>query len=279
MSVESKLIRFSDAEVDRLIKFYTEAENEILSELNKALLRANKTEYLASMRDNVHAILEDLKTGSRTWCEQAIPHMYLQGASLADAQLQGRGVKLVSGFGAIHQQAAQVLAENTFQRFVDVAQTIGRRAEGVYRNLALENIRGSVVGYQTWKEVARNYREQLAQQGVTGFQDAAGRQWNMKTYTEMVARTSTQEAHTQGTLNRLTEHGHDLVIVSKHGGACEKCVPWEGRILSITGKTKGYPTFAEAKAAGLMHPRCRHAVSLYINLDKEIEELERELGE
>lgn len=33
----------------------------------------------------------------------------------------------------------------------------------------------------------------------------------------------------------------------------------------------------EAKAAGLFHPNCRHAYSLHIDLDKEIEELEREL--
>jgi hypothetical protein len=46
-------------------------------------------------------------------------------------------------------------------------------------------------------------------------------------------------------------------------------------VLSISGKTKGYPTFAEAKVAGLMHPNCRHTVSLYIDLDKELDELEK----
>jgi hypothetical protein len=42
-------------------------------------------------------------------------------------------------------------------------------------------------------------------------------------------------------------------------------------------KNEGYPTLEEAKAAGLFHPNCRHAYGLYIDLDKEIEELEREL--
>ena len=100
----------------------------------------------------------------------------------------------------------------------------------------------------------------------------------MRTYTEMVARTTTMECHLQGTANRLAEQGHDLVKVSSHRGACPLCIPWQGEILSITGKTEGYPTLEEAKTAGLFHPRCRHAYGLHIDLDKEIEELEAGLA-
>jgi len=191
--------------------------------------------------------------------------------------LKDVGASVKAGFGAIHQQAAQVLAENAYQRFEDVVQVIGRQVNDIYRELALENVRGTVVGYDTWKQTARRFREQLAERGVTGFKDRSGRMWNMRTYCEMHARTVCMEAHLQGTANRLVEQGHDLVKVSTHRGACELCQPWQGKILSITGKTKGYPTLEEAKAAGLFHPNCRHAYGLYIDLDKEIEELGGEL--
>lgn len=272
------LVRFSDAEAERLARFYAEAEREILDQLNRALLRGNKTEYLARMRDNVRTILQDLRAGSRTWCEQAIPRVYVKGAATADMMIAARGRAVVGGFGAIHQQAAQVLAENTFGRFDSVAQLIGRRSEDIYRTLALENIRGSVVGYATWQGVARNLREDLARRGVTGFRDAKNRDWNMRSYAEMVARTSTMEAHLQGTANRLLEHGHDLVRVSTHARACEKCRPWQGKGLSLTGKTEGYPTMEEAREAGLFHPRCRHAYGLHIDLDADIRALEAEEG-
>jgi len=264
-----RLVRFSDGEVDRLIKFYTEAEREILNELNRALLKGNKTEYLKVMQVNVQAILKDLREGSRTWCEQAIPRIYIEGAKFADGQMENMGRKIAVGFGAIHQQAAQVLAETAYNRFDEVAITIGRRVDDIYRTLALESIRGSVVGYRTWEQVARKYREQLAEEGVTGFKDRRERKWNMRSYSEMVARTTTMEAHLQGTANRLAEHGHDLVKVSSHTGACEKCIPWQGKVLSLTGKTPGYPTLEEAKSAGLFHPRCRHAYGLYIDLEEE----------
>ena len=269
--------KFSDAEINRLVKFYEQAEREILDRLNRALLRGNKTEYLAQMKKNIEAILQQLRDGNRTWCTEAIPRVYSQGLYSADAMLKDVGASVKAGFGAIHQQAAQVLAENTYQSLDHVAQLIGRRTEGIYRDLALENIRGSVVGYDTWKQVANRYREQLAEQGVTGFRDAAGRNWNMRSYAQMVARTTTMEAHLQGTANRLVEQGHDLIKVSTHGGACELCQPWQGKVLSVTGKTKGYPTLEEAKAAGLFHPNCRHAYGLYIDLDKEIEELDKKV--
>ena len=270
--------RFSDAEINRLVKFYEQAEREILDRLNRALLRGNKTEYLAQMKKNIEAILQQLREGNRTWCEQAIPRVYSQGLYSADAMLKDIGATVKAGYGAIHQQAAQVLAENTFQRLEDVVQVIGRQVNDIYRELALENVRGTVVGYDTWKQTARRFREQLAERGVTGFKDRSGRMWNMRTYTEMHARTVCMEAHLQGTANRLVEQGHDLVKVSTHLGACELCQPWQGKILSITGKTKGYPTLEEAKAAKLFHPRCRHAYGLHIDLDKEIEELEAELN-
>ena len=268
--------QLSDAEINRLVKFYEQAEREILDRINRALLRANKTEYLVQMKREIEAILQQLREGNRTWCTEAIPRVYSQGLYSADAMLKDVGASVKAGFGAIHQQAAQVLAENAFQRFEDVAQVIGRQVNDIYRELALENVRGSVVGYDTWKQTAKRFREQLAERGVTGFKDRSGKMWNMRTYTEMVARTVCMQAHLEGTANRLVEQGHDLIKVSTHRGACELCQPWQGKILSITGKTKGYPTLEEAKAAGLFHVNCRHAYGLHIDLDKEIEELEAE---
>jgi hypothetical protein len=229
------------------------------------------------MRDNVRAILDSLRAGSRTWCEEAIPRVYTFGAQEADRQVKARGVgKALRGFGAIHQQAVKVLAEAAYKRFDEVALTVGRRVDDIYRSLALENVRGSVAGYKTWAQVARNYRNQLAEQGVTGFKDRAGHQWNMRTYSKMVARTTTMECMLEGTKNRLIEHGYDLVQVSKHYRPCDKCAPWEGRVLSLTGRTPGYPTLEAAKEDGLFHPNCRHTYSIYIDLDAEIADLEAE---
>jgi hypothetical protein len=267
-----------DAEVDRLARFYSDAEKEILRIINKALLKGDDLKYMQGMLQNVQAILGDLRAGSKTWCEEAVPHIYTEGIQFADAEIARYGGQVISGFGAIHQEAAQVLAENTYNRYADVVDFIGRRTDDIRRKLALESVRGTVVGYETWQQVADNYRAKLAEEGITGFRDRANREWNMSTYAEMVARTTTMQVHLEGTANRLLEQGHDLIEISSHVGACPLCVPWEGKVLSLTGKTPGYPTLEEAKAAGLFHVNCRHAYGLYIDLDKEIERLEAELA-
>jgi len=259
-----KLVRLSEAEAARLFEFYGQAETEILNELNKGLLKGNDTRYLQGMLQNVQAILNDLLNGSQQWCEEALPQVYIAGAEAAGEQIEAAGGRVIAGFGAIHQQAARVLAESALNRFNDLTSFIGRRVNDIYRALALENVRGSVVGYKSWQQVAKNYREQLAEQGITGFKDVKGRQWNMRSYADMVSRTTTMEAHLEGTKNRLLEHDRDLVKISRHSNPCPLCRPWEGQILSLTGRTEGYRTLDEAKGFGLFHPRCKHAFGLFL---------------
>lgn len=254
-----KIRWLSDAEINRLVKFYEQAEREVLDRLNRALNIGDYKEYLpeySGIRQNIQVILRQLRDGNRTWCTEAIPRVYSRGIGQADIMLEEAGVGAMAGFGAVHQQAAQVLAENTYESLDNIAQVIGRQVNDVYRELALQSVRGSVVGYDTWQQTAARFRAQLAERGITGFKDRAGKMWNMRSYAQMVARTTVMQAHLEGTANRLLENGHDLIKVSSHAGACPLCVPWEGQILSLTGKTPGYPTLEEAKTAGLFHPNC-----------------------
>ncbi len=63
--------------------------------------------------------------------------------------------------------------------------------------------------------------------------------------------------------NSLINEGHDLVRIVTNG-AKDACRNWEGRILSLTGATPGFPTLSDAKASGeVFHPRCRHRFVAY----------------
>lgn len=275
---EDEYWRLSESEAERLVRLYTDAELEILRAVEVATHRRafGTATVLRGTLENVQAILRDLEAGSRQWCEEAIPRLYGESLRQADAQIKAAEKRLVAGFGAIHQQAVKVLADNAYGTLAGAAQIIGRRVEDDYRRAALAATRATVLGAGTTRQAARDFLGRLEQKGITSFQDKAGRNWNMKTYAEMVARTTTMEAHLQGTQNRLVEHGVDLARVSDHLGECPRCRPWEGKILSVTGATEGFPTVEEAKAAGLFHPRCRHALSAVFDIDAEIRRLERE---
>jgi hypothetical protein len=252
----------TDAQAEKLIKLYSKAEKEILAETNKALLRGNSTRQLNAMLRNVKKIRKDLLGGARDWSEQAIKAAYEEG-------MGSTGLSSV-GFEAVHQQAVKVLAENAYGRFEIVDQVIGRRVNDVYRSIALENVTGQVVGYQTWQQTAKRIRADMAERGITGFVDAAGKRWNMESYAEMLARTVPRAAMIEGTKNRLLEHGHDLAeIIGGIGeNTCDHCREWNGRIVSLTGKTSGYPTLDEARDAGVFHPQCSHNIAIAMSFEE-----------
>ncbi len=122
-------------------------------------------------------------------------------------------------------------------------------------------------GYDAIGNVRRNMQKVSEDVGITAFIDKRGRSWNMASYTDMLCRTSSMQIFHQAKTNEYLAHGEDLVIVTSHTPTCAKCAPWNGKILSLTGETPGYPTMEEAKAAGLFHPNCRHTYGLYVEDD------------
>ena len=256
----------SDAQAQRLIRLYGDAEREILTEINRLLLQDPASEsysmaWQKTLLQRVRQIRSDLEKGSRTWCTEAIPDSYMKGMAWADKDPLMSG-KAIPGFGSIHQQAAQVLAENTHNRLQDVGQVVGRKVDDLARAISLEASKGSVLGYQTTRQAAKRIKNDLAEKGITGFVDKSGRSWNMSRYTAVLAQETTNGAFRQGTINRFQEHGHDLVRISRHSGSCRRCTPWEGRTLSLSGSDPDYPSLAEAQGGGLLHVGCLHVLSL-----------------
>ena len=107
------------------------------------------------------------------------------------------------------------------------------------------------------REIKKSIIDDLSQDFIA-IVDKGGREWQLDNYAEMLTRTRMREVTNAGLTTRLKEEGFDLVQVSSHGGGCELCQPWDGKVLSMTGRTHGYPTVDEAASAGLFHPNCKH---------------------
>lgn len=90
------------------------------------------------------------------------------------------------------------------------------------------------------------------------FQDRAGRSWDAERYFTMLGTNSLDVAQREAYVGGMIAGGHDLVRISSHG-AKDRCSRWEGKIISLTGATEGYPTYQETRASGdIWHPNCRH---------------------
>lgn len=107
------------------------------------------------------------------------------------------------------------------------------------------------------------------------FVDAKGRTWDTRTYMAMNTRTNAMRLYNDLLVENIAKAtGSDLVRVS-HGGDphCAGCRPWEGAILSVSGATRGFPTYDEAKAAGCFHPNCTHTLE-YVDETADADEIE-----
>lgn len=222
-------------------------------------LRRDSQRYVAALADQVDGQLLELLTEA-----------YAAGVLAAG----GPGVREAApGIVATNRGAVQAYAAELAGTVKTTHTRILRATEDIYQRVVADVAGQAVTGVQTRREVAARAVSRLAAAGVTGFQDRAGRRWMLDSYVEMAARTTVGQAHVQGGLDRFAQQGRYLVIVSNAPEECELCRPYEGRVLSLTGReptageVEGHRyagTLAQARAAGFQHPNCRHSISAFI---------------
>jgi hypothetical protein len=97
--------------------------------------------------------------------------------------------------------------------------------------------------------------------------DKAGRRWNLTTYVEMATRTAATELARRAQVAEVLRAGMDIVRVTVMPNCNPLCQPFQGRLLSLTGKAThdalGEPvvtTLKDALSRGYNHPQCRHSI-------------------
>ena len=187
------------------------------------------------------------------------------------AQLNNVGAPLEvkTGFNRVHQEAIAALVDDASRSIAESIQGVNRSAnlllgkatrEQLTQKIATGQISGAAL-----KDVRLAIKGVLAEQGLSSIVDKSGRTWTLDRYADTLFRTKAVEGRNRGLINRMVENDFDLVQVSDHGPAsCALCAPWQGKILSISGSTRGYQRVSEAERAGLFHPNCRHALNAVV---------------
>lgn len=250
---------------------YREAETEITTRLLEANLtdwqRARAAQQLAAIED----VLVELGEVTETWRETHVGNIYRESLAQADAALQAAGKQLpMEEFGALHTESIRIIGENLAVNLAETRVMVGRRVDDVFRRAGLNALQRATALGETRRQATQRLLDELTEGGISSFTDRAGKTWNLGTYAEMHARTTSMEATNLATENRMAEMGEDLVKISSHAGACPLCIPWEGKILSLSGASDEYPSVDEARAAGLFHPQCAHRPTPWIEGYSEI---------
>jgi hypothetical protein len=139
-----------------------------------------------------------------------------------------------------------------------------RATDDVFRQVIARVTAQGLTGAYTRRQAAQAALDLFSARGITGFVDAAGRQWSLPSYAEMACRTAANNAARAGALDRMRAAGRDLAVIGGSSSGCELCSDWEGEVISLDGATPDYPTLAEAEGAGLFHPNCTHQPYPYV---------------
>lgn len=103
-------------------------------------------------------------------------------------------------------------------------------------------------GTETRLQALQKAISQMADKGIYGFVDRAGRHWSPEAYMNMDVRTTVHNAAIQSIRVRQEDYGSDIFQVSSHAGARPLCYPYQGKFYSWGS---GSGTFTDG--AGMQH--------------------------
>lgn len=104
------------------------------------------------------------------------------------------------------------------------------------------------IGTETRRQALQKAISQMADKGIYGFVDRAGRHWSPEAYMNMDIRTTVHNAAIQSIRVRQEDYGSDIFQVSSHAGARPLCYPYQGKFYSWGS---GSGTFTDG--AGVQH--------------------------
>ncbi|MFJ9128934.1 phage minor capsid protein [Streptomyces sp. NPDC102340] len=268
---------------------YEQAELAVIEKITMALAEGLdsplwtelKLAAIGSLQTAIDEVLAALQASAVGTVHEAVAEAYNRGAQAAVVELGALApavAAIPAGTPVVDRLAAALVGETqaTHSRIL-------RSTMDVYRQVIAEATSAPLLGVETRRQAAQRALTRFADRGITGFVDRRGRAWNLTSYVEMASRSALGRAAVQAHTDRLGAAGIELVMVSDAPEECPRCKPWEGKILRRDGasgagtvevehateddrmvKVRVAGSLPEARSKGLMHPNCRHTVSIYL---------------
>ncbi|WP_245572445.1 phage minor capsid protein [Actinokineospora enzanensis] len=250
-----------------LLDVWDQAAERMLATVVKHLVRGHtapdwataKTRETLALRAELRAVVAQADALTPELVTLALDEAYAIGARAATTL----DVPAVVSRPQAVQQLATRLVTRLEGAHVPVIAAHERMAWRVVSDVEL----GVQAGAGTRQDAIAEAVDKLLVRGEDRFVDKSGRRWHLDAYARMAGRTISGQTAVQGQLDTMVAEGRDLVVVSDSPRECGVCRPWEGNLLSITGRTATGTavdrltvagTVAEAVTAGLQHPNCTH---------------------
>ena len=184
------------------------------------------------------AIIEGLRTEEPKLRKAAMQGL-LNGSGILPPEVEPG---MMQAFQTYYRQSADrlnlvntVMLESTQQAYTATVADITNKI--AVTQSALNVAAGEVVtGVSTFNQAVKSAVGKMVDNGLTGFIDHGGHHWSPEAYVAMDVRTTTANVARQAVFERNEEYGNDLYQVSTHDGARPLCYPWQGKIISSSGR-------------------------------------------
>lgn len=255
---DRKLIKLFQDEVDRMNLLYMKAiHSNDMTKANKLLKQIKKISNYLSQEYWKRA-------------EVRLPQEYVKGTSYIDEVLQmdialeNLSKQSIEAYldelWPIHIEAVNALVDNSKNYVKSSLDWMERQALTMLNELQQTQVREELAkGVISW-EAKSNDRlvDYFTSQWISWFKDRGGKYWSMDRYVDMLCRTETSIANTQGTINRGLELWITKFWIVEHPDCCELCAEMNGDIVDIRNWVVELPPF---------HPNCRGYI--YAVMDEE----------
>ena len=256
---------YLNQQINNLRKIYSAAQKTLTAELRKIDLTDFQKIRSTQLLQQVNAIVVALNKEAAKWAKDSIPQAYEQGIDLAAARLKALNVTRFVAYDAqIHTSAVNALvndvsiemliANDGMKKFFN--RVIFSTQQSLLQDTEISRMIGEgIIQGQARRTVSDTILKELrAQLGEERFLVINGRNYQPAKYAELLARTRTREASSQGSINTALRYGVDLMQWDSHSEICEYCAQFAGRVYSISGSDGDFPMLTEEPP---LHPNCR----------------------
>lgn len=203
-------------------RIISEATKRVPEEIRKALDEAS-----AAALETLEAAIKKAIAAGRI--EEA-PVDTVQAMLQELAQQAVEKANLVNTVMLDSAQSAYTTAVQNVVQWVNQAMSAEQisAAQGILNSAAT----AVEIGSETRLQALRRAISQMADNGIYGFVDRAGRHWSPEAYINMDIRTTVHNAAIQSVRNRQQDYGSDIFQVSTHPGARPLCYPYQGKFFT-----------------------------------------------
>ncbi|WP_416147903.1 phage minor capsid protein [Salipaludibacillus sp. HK11] len=264
-----------DKETQKLIMKYVIGYGLIVGLLQKQINRRLTKRQLNKLSNDIDKVVLGLNTDTLKYLKKTYPLYYLLSLQNIDKSSSFLlGVDVIEGASsAIHKRALKRATNDLYRDLAKNTRFMGREAKKIIRSNAQELLVSMIESGESYITVKKKLTDQLKKNGVNSFVDKGRKNWKIDKYADMVVRTKSRILHNEGTINRLKdyrekypdEENFDLIQISDHN-AEDWCSFYEGKVFSITGNSKTYPSIDTLPNQNFktLHPNCKHVWLSYM---------------